>query len=266
MCSTSQSNHAALELVRRELAARCRGRTPSCGRRPTRARRRRRCGRRPARRPRRRARRARAVTSSPAASSPRLPTKRASAPSSRAQAATFAACPPAPVRVVAAWSSPGTSGCVESRRSRRAAGRRAWSSRTSTIVAWTARRAGAGFARLRSAGSSARPGRSRRRAARRGGRAARRDAPGGLVAFEDAPCFLELVGEQAQRYREGGETSDRVVEPDVALGHEVRGGGHVGDAWRRPPNLQPEPAGHAPVEEREHVRARPRARSSAVVQ
>jgi hypothetical protein len=35
----------------------------------------------------------------------------------------------------------------------------------------------------------------------------RRDAPSGLQAFEDAPCFLELVGEEAQRYREGGETS-----------------------------------------------------------
>jgi hypothetical protein len=33
-----------------------------------------------------------------------------------------------------------------------------------------------------------------------------KDAPGGLQAFEDAPCFLELVGEEAQRYREGGET------------------------------------------------------------
>ncbi len=39
---------------------------------------------------------------------------------------------------------------------------------------------------------------------RRAPRRARRDAPGGLVAFEDAPCFLELLGEQAQRYREGG--------------------------------------------------------------
>lgn len=29
-------------------------------------------------------------------------------------------------------------------------------------------------------------------------------APGGLAAFEDAPCFLEIVGEEAQRYREGG--------------------------------------------------------------
>jgi hypothetical protein len=31
-----------------------------------------------------------------------------------------------------------------------------------------------------------------------------KDAPAGLAAFEDAPCFLELVGEEAQRYREGG--------------------------------------------------------------
>jgi hypothetical protein len=36
-----------------------------------------------------------------------------------------------------------------------------------------------------------------------------RNAPGGLAAFEDAPCFLEIVGQEAQRYREagGGETT-----------------------------------------------------------
>lgn len=32
-----------------------------------------------------------------------------------------------------------------------------------------------------------------------------RDAQAGLAAFEDAPCFLEVVGREAQRYREGGE-------------------------------------------------------------
>ena len=31
-----------------------------------------------------------------------------------------------------------------------------------------------------------------------------RTAPGGLAAFEDAPCFLEIVGLEEQRYREGG--------------------------------------------------------------
>jgi hypothetical protein len=31
-----------------------------------------------------------------------------------------------------------------------------------------------------------------------------RAAPAGLAAFEDAPCFLEIVGQEAQRYREGG--------------------------------------------------------------
>ena len=41
-----------------------------------------------------------------------------------------------------------------------------------------------------------------RRASRRSRRP--RDSPAGLAAFEDAPCFLELVGEEAQRYREGG--------------------------------------------------------------
>ena len=41
----------------------------------------------------------------------------------------------------------------------------------------------------------------------------RRPGPGGLAAFEDAPCFLELVGEEAQRYREGGETSAGTPNP-----------------------------------------------------
>ena len=40
-----------------------------------------------------------------------------------------------------------------------------------------------------------------------------RDAPGGLVAFEDAPCFLEILGEQAQRYREGGDTTTGPSNP-----------------------------------------------------
>jgi len=32
-----------------------------------------------------------------------------------------------------------------------------------------------------------------------------REAPAGLAAFEDAPCFLELVRDEAERYREIGE-------------------------------------------------------------
>jgi hypothetical protein len=40
-----------------------------------------------------------------------------------------------------------------------------------------------------------------------------RNAPAGLAAFEDAPCFLELVGEEAQRYREGGETTTGTSNP-----------------------------------------------------
>jgi hypothetical protein len=50
--------------------------------------------------------------------------------------------------------------------------------------------------------------RSSRRVSRRP-----RDAPGGLAAFEDAPCFLEIVGEEAQRYREGGETAAGTSKP-----------------------------------------------------
>jgi hypothetical protein len=49
-----------------------------------------------------------------------------------------------------------------------------------------------------------------RRASRGGGK---RTAPGGLTAFEDAPCFLEFVGEEAQRYREGGETAAGTSNP-----------------------------------------------------
>jgi hypothetical protein len=41
----------------------------------------------------------------------------------------------------------------------------------------------------------------------RGPQRERRIIQGGLAAFEDAPCYLELVGEEAQRYREGGESS-----------------------------------------------------------
>jgi hypothetical protein len=44
-------------------------------------------------------------------------------------------------------------------------------------------------------------------------RSRRPGATGGLAAFEDAPCFLELVGEEAQRYREGGDTSAGTSNP-----------------------------------------------------
>jgi hypothetical protein len=38
------------------------------------------------------------------------------------------------------------------------------------------------------------------------GQREKRNVQAGLGAFEDAPCYLELVGEEAQRYREGGES------------------------------------------------------------
>jgi hypothetical protein len=52
-------------------------------------------------------------------------------------------------------------------------------------------------------------------AVRRASRPSRRprNAPGGLAAFEDAPCFLEIVGEEAQRYREGGDTATGSSNP-----------------------------------------------------
>ena len=64
------------------------------------------------------------AVSSAAPSVPRLPTNRASAPSSAAQAATFADCPPAPTRVSTRALRVGARGARRSARSRRGAGRR----------------------------------------------------------------------------------------------------------------------------------------------
>ena len=61
---------------------------------------------------------------------------------------------------------------------------------------------------LGAAGALATVRRSPRRLSRRP-----RNAPAGLAAFEDAPCFLELVGEEAQRYREGGDTAAGTSNP-----------------------------------------------------
>ena len=41
-----------------------------------------------------------------------------------------------------------------------------------------------------------------------------RDAPAGLAAFEDAPCFLEIVEQEAQSYREGGEVGADRATPE----------------------------------------------------
>ena len=171
----------------------------------------------------RRARRRRRRRAGPRTS----PRRRASPPTRRRS-------PPArPGRslVCAGWSSPGHEGVVERARSRRAAGRRASRcAAPSTLVVWKATVAGTQVAVVRD-----RRARRRRRRAGDGPPlaaarlAAPRDAPGGLAAFEDAPCFLELVGEEAQRYREGGETTAGPSKPDVAVGHEMRGGGHVHD-------------------------------------
>ena len=40
-----------------------------------------------------------------------------------------------------------------------------------------------------------------------------RYTPGGLAAFEDAPCFLELAGEEAPGYPEGGDTAAGTSNP-----------------------------------------------------
>ena len=98
---------------RARATARRRGRRPSSGRRRRRRARRRRRSRPPPTGPASSTPSAASsrATSSPAASSPRFAMQRASAPSEAAQAATFAAWPPAPVRVCARTSSPCASGC-----------------------------------------------------------------------------------------------------------------------------------------------------------
>ena len=70
-----------------------------------------------------------------------------------------------------------------------------------------------------------------------------RNSPAGLAAFEDAPCFLEIVGEEAQRYREGGGDTARHVEADVAVDHEVRGRGHPQPRGCRGPSSSRNQAG-----------------------
>ena len=81
----------------RGARARHRGRRPSSGRRPgRRGSRSSRCALRPAPRSRLRSAASFVRTSSPASSAPVLPMNRALAPSSAAQAATLAACPPGP--------------------------------------------------------------------------------------------------------------------------------------------------------------------------
>ena len=48
---------------------------------------------------------------------------------------------------------------------------------------------------------------------RASGGSRRRRSTGGLAAFDDAPCFLELVGQEAQRYREGAESAPESPNP-----------------------------------------------------
>ena len=133
----------------------------------------------------------RAAAIPPASSSARLPTNRASPPSSATQAATFAACPPGPSRVTASASAPSASGC-ESRtitsRSR---------SPSVTIIAYhPSMDRGvtplANSARSSSAPPSAPRPRSRPPAGS-GRKERKRETPAGLAAFEEAPCYRELV-------------------------------------------------------------------------
>ena len=90
--------------------------------------------------------------------------KRASAPSAADQAATFAACPPAPACVTASASAPGESGSSNRTiTSRRRSPRQ--TTRTARIVPWTESRRAVVFRRSSSAGWSVRQPRLRQRGA-----------------------------------------------------------------------------------------------------
>jgi hypothetical protein len=75
----------------------------------------------------------------------------------------------------------------------------------------------------------------------------------GPAAFEDAPCFLELVGEEAQRYREGGGEASPARRREVVLRHKraapSTAGAAGGHADERQPNRR-----ERPVEERDRAR------------
>ena len=106
-----------------------------------------------------------ARTSSPASSAPVFPMKRAGAPSSAAQAATFAACPPGPTRISASVSPPAAIGPASRTMTSSVRSPSVQTSIATVIVRsgpWTAASGAAGCEPSSSEGSSARRPRSRR--------------------------------------------------------------------------------------------------------
>src|SRR3954447_12264915 len=197
------------------------------------------------------------VTITVAQFSPRRPTKRASAPRLAAQAATFAAWPPAPLLVTATWSSPGTSGCssrtiTSSRRSPRVVSRIVGSSHGNS----------SGF---RSPTQAVALVRTRRRARRR--RCDRDGAPcidtvptptqraRGTCGGRGRPLLPRDRGRGGAALPRGrGRDLDGPVEPDVGVDHEMGRRGHAHAPRSRAAERHVEPCRNAAVDEREHSR------------
>src|SRR3989442_9265206 len=133
-----------------------------------------------------------AVTSCPARSSPRFDTVRAWEPSATTHAATFAACPPAAVCVVARASAPGASGSPRRTITSRSASPRVTTSTTYDRPMDGEHRGGRLGSFLFGGGLGASAALA---AARRKRRLAEPERPGfhGLEAFEGAPCYREIV-------------------------------------------------------------------------
>src|SRR5207247_11358994 len=125
------------------------------------------------------------LASSAAASSARLPTKRACSPSAITHEATFAACPPVDTRASTGVSAPGASGPGARTITSRSRSPRVQTSTAYNRVMDREPRA----ERLRSFLLGGLVGASAVIAAARRRRQRRRVSPPGLAAFEDAPCY-----------------------------------------------------------------------------
>src|SRR5438552_8719328 len=148
-----------------------------------------------------------AVTSRPARSSPRFETVRASEPSATTHAATFAACPPAAVCVVARASAPEASGSPRRTITSKSASPRVTTSTTYDRPMDGEQRGGrlGSFVVGGVLGASAALAAARRRRRRI---EPERPVFQGLEAFEGAPCYREIVEKERDevqrcRYRRG---------------------------------------------------------------
>ena len=150
------------------------------------------------------------------------PTRRRSPPGRRGRCAC-----------VAGWSSPGTSARVEAHDHVEEQVAEGHDPHGAKLVAWKATVAARGCARSRSAGSSARRACSRRPAARRSRRSRRPgERPGRARGVRGRAVLPRARRRGGAALPRGRRDLGRARRTRVAVGHEVRGGGHVRDRRR----------------------------------